>query len=87
MRGDRGRQRDIDVFVEPEPRSARRKAEAAPNISSVRDEWEPTVCSDCGTEHPDTTNVRVRRSGQEYEARCLVCGTIAARYIAGVWSS
>ncbi len=87
MRGDRGRQRDIDVYVEPEPRAARRKAEPAPNISSVRDEWEPTICAECGTEHPDTTNVRVRRSGNEYDARCLVCGAITARYIAGVWSS
>ncbi len=87
MRGDRGRQRDFDEFVEPEPRSARRKAEAAPSVGSVRDEWEPTICPECGTEHPDTTNVRVRRAGQDFEARCLACGAITARYIDGVWSS
>jgi RNase P subunit RPR2 len=87
MREDRGRQRDVDEFVDFESRYARRKVEAAPNLSSVRGEWEPTVCPQCGTEHPDTSNVRVRRSGQEFEARCTACGTIAARYVAGVWSS
>jgi RNase P subunit RPR2 len=87
MRGDRWRQRDTDVYVDPEPRISRRKAESAPSVSSVRNEWEPTVCPECGTEHPDTSNVRVRRTGQDYEARCLACGTVAARYIGGIWSS
>ncbi len=87
MRGDRGRPRDVDEFDDPEPRSARRKAEPAPNTSSVRNEWEPTVCLNCGTELPDGANVRVRRAGDGYEARCLTCGAVAALYVDGIWTS
>ncbi len=87
MRADRGRPRDVEVFDDPEPRSARRKADPAPNTSSVRSEWESTVCPECGTELPDSTNVRVRRTGDDYEARCLVCGAVAARYVDGIWTS
>lgn len=87
MRGDRGRQWDSDIYVDPEPRISRRKTESAPSVSSVRYEWEPTVCPQCGAEHPDASNVRIRRAGQEFEARCLACGTVAARYVDGFWSS
>ncbi len=87
MRGDRGRQRESDVYVEPEPRITRRKVESAFSVSSVRSLWEPTVCPECGTEHPDTSNVRIRKDGEEFEARCLTCGTVAARFVDGIWSS
>ncbi len=87
MRGERGRPRDVDEFDDPEPRSARRKADPIPNTSSVRSEWESTVCPECGAELPDSTNVRVRRASDGYEARCLACGAVAALYVDGIWSS
>jgi predicted RNA-binding Zn-ribbon protein involved in translation (DUF1610 family) len=88
MRGNRGQRLDVDTNVDREPRlPTRRKNDGAPSLNDVRDEWESIVCPECGAEHLDPSTVRVRRVGQEYEARCLSCGAITARYISGVWSA
>ena len=86
MRGNRVQRWDVDVDQEPRL-PTRRKNDGTPSLNDVREEWEATICPECGAEHPDPSTVRVRRVGQEYEARCLSCGAIAARYISGVWSS
>lgn len=87
MRGNRGQRSDFDPRVEPEPRLARRKVEGAPSFNDVRNRWELIICPECGTDLPDMSSVRIRRTGQDYEARCQTCGAIAARFVAGVWSS
>ena len=84
MRGDRGRLRDGDAVDDPEARSPRRKSEPAPNTSSVRSRWKPTVCTECSAEQKDCSNARMRCSG---EARCLSSRFAVARYIDGIWIS
>jgi hypothetical protein len=88
MRENRGRRWDVDTDVDREPRlPSRRKNDGAPSVNDVRAEWESIVCPECGAEHPDSSTVRLRKVGQEFEARCLTCGAVTARYISGVWSS
>ena len=86
MRGYQGRYIDDDE-VEVIDRPTRRRTATTTRERDARDAWEPMVCPTCGADHQDLTRVRVRRSGNEYEARCLDCNSTAARFIDGVWSA
>jgi hypothetical protein len=57
------------------------------SVDDARATWEPVVCWQCGEDHRDTSRVRLRRTTHGIEARCAVCGAVAARYAAGVWTS
>ena len=85
--GDRGRPRDVDEFDDPEPRSARRKADPAPNTSSVRNEWEPQCASIAALSYRTERMCEFAARGMDYEARCLTCGAVAALYVDGIWTS
>ncbi len=88
MRERRGPRRDVDLDIEREPRMPDKwKKDGAPSLNDVRAEWESIFCPECGKEHPDTSNVRIRRTGQDYEARCLKCGAVIAHYDDGLWSA
>jgi RNase P subunit RPR2 len=88
MRGNRGQRGSIDLNTDYEPRvPTRRKDDSIRSPRDIREVWEPMICPECGAEHPNPSTVRVRKVGQDYEARCLTCGAITARYIDGVWIS
>lgn len=87
MRSNRGRAADVDDGVEFDGRGGRRSKADSPDLDEARESWEPIVCPECGTDHPNTLSVRLKRTGREIEARCSECGAIAARYTSGVWSS
>ncbi|MCX7623603.1 MAG: hypothetical protein RMK01_08995 [Thermomicrobium sp.] len=59
----------------------------AVSLEDARRLWEPVVCPACGARHVDTRSVRLRRAGRTVEARCGACGTVAAVYAHGVWTS
>ena len=87
MKSRRGRALTEDVEPDHAGRLPRRSRTTAPDIEEARLAWEPVVCPECGTDHPDTVAIRLRRSGPEVEARCSDCGAVAARYTDGVWSA
>jgi len=88
MRERRGPRRDVDLDIEREPRMPDKwNKDGRVSLSDVRAEWESIFCPECGHEHPDTSNVRIRRTGEEYEARCLKCSAVIARYVDGFWSA
>lgn len=86
MRGYRGYDASLDDELEIEARPARR-ANGGASVRDARNAWEPIVCPDCGADHPDTGSVRLKRTGNGIEARCDQCNSIAAHYVAGVWSA
>jgi len=87
----RERSYELDVMYEDEeefePVRARRNRARQERLDDARATWEPVVCWQCGAEHRDTSRVRLRRTTHVIEARCSLCGAVAARYAAGVWSS
>jgi RNase P subunit RPR2 len=88
MRERRGPRRDVDLDIEREPRMPDKWKEVGPpSLNDVRAAWESIFCPACGKEHPDTSRVRIRRTGQDYEARCLKCGAVIAYYVDGFWSA
>lgn len=86
MRANRGRVAEVDE-VEDGGRAGRRGRGTNVDIEAARLAWEPIVCPECGTDHPDTISVRLKRVGREVVARCSDCGAIAARYTGEVWNS
>lgn len=89
MKRQRGHRLDV-MFEEEEdfePVRVRKNRARNESMDDARAAWEPVVCSQCGEDHPDTSRVRLRRTTHGIEARCSVCGAVAARYAAGVWTS
>lgn len=87
MRHDRGSIHDTDGHTPPGLRAVRRARASSPDLELARDLWEPIVCPECGTDHPDTVSVRLKRTRSSIEARCSECGAVAARFTAGLWTS
>lgn len=88
MRGKGERERYVeDDDLDQLERPIRHHASRAPRERDARDAWEPIICPSCGGDHPDATRIRFRRSGSEFMARCTDCGSIAARFVDGVWSA
>lgn len=87
MRGDDGHMADVDPSFDRSARSARRSRGDYVDLGQARNDWEPTVCAGCGRDHPGLRSVRLKRAGNDIEARCSSCGGLAARYSTGVWSS
>lgn len=87
MRTNPGRRIQVDDEIEDAARPVRRHKGEDANVAEARATWEPIVCPACDADHPTTAGIRLKRAGAGIEARCSECGSVAARYIAGVWSS
>lgn len=87
MRHKRGQSVPFDLESEAPVRTRRRSQPSGSGIDAAREAWEPIACPECGTDHPDTVAIRLKRTGRDITARCADCGTVAARFIAGVWTS
>lgn len=87
MRRNRGLARDDDGAMASGVRSVRRARASSNDLELARELWEPIVCPECGTDHPDTVAIRLKRTGNSIEARCSDCGAVAARFTAGLWTS
>ena len=86
MRGKRDRYFEDDD-LELVDRSTRHHGSGAPRERDARDAWEPIICPNCGGDHRDAGRIRLRRVGNELEACCVDCGSVAARFVDGVWSA
>ncbi len=82
---------DFDIAEETVFGRPRRHRPTARRDASSPEEarrwWEPVVCPRCGREHLTTRTVRLRRAGGTIEARCTGCGSVAAVFTGGVWTS
>lgn len=87
MRTNYERNASIESDAGYAPRPARRAKGVVASLDQARSSWEPVICPECGADHSSTLTIRMKRSGQGIDARCSDCGAIAARYVAGVWSS